>query len=312
MSATADTSDDARRLPADVGEPGVFPAETPRMGDPFVAVARRSAVNAIRRHAQAHPDKEICGVLLGKLRRDDTGPFLQIDAAVEGRHADNQASGVTFTAETWAYVQDVMERDHPDLVMVGWYHSHPDFGSFLSDWDLFIQRNFFDAAWQVAWVYDPVRRDEALFYWRDDAMERDFFAVDEDTENTAPGPEDENPIPGYLGAPPGFAAVHNEIMDDFKTKLRRIGRAYRYRMGAMYAGIAGLLSVALLGVALLRRYRYGDGYPAVDQLGAMGGLTLALLLVALFCWRRRDAALDREDGDAPDEGREEGDGDGGR
>ena len=50
--------------------------------------------------------------------------------------------------------------------MIGWYHTHPGFGIFLSDMDVFICDNFFNLPWQVAFVYDPLGGDEGNFVWR--------------------------------------------------------------------------------------------------------------------------------------------------
>jgi hypothetical protein len=50
---------------------------------------------------------------------------------------------------------------------VGWYHTHPDYGIFLSGQDLFIHRNFFDQPLQVAYVVDPIRQTRGFFQWRD-------------------------------------------------------------------------------------------------------------------------------------------------
>src|SRR5207244_1370502 len=50
--------------------------------------------------------------------------------------------------------------------IVGWYHSHPDFGIFLSDRDCFIHENFFSGPGQVAYVFDPVRDLEGMFAWQ--------------------------------------------------------------------------------------------------------------------------------------------------
>ena len=51
-----------------------------------------------------------------------------------------------------------MDAEHSEERIVGWYHTHPGFGIFLSGMDLFIQDHFFNLPWQVAFVYDPLRR----------------------------------------------------------------------------------------------------------------------------------------------------------
>ncbi|TXT17122.1 MAG: hypothetical protein FD138_4627, partial [Planctomycetota bacterium] len=60
-----------------------------------------------------------------------------------------------------------MDTKFANLRIVGWYHSHPDFGIFLSDRDVFIQQNFFSGAGQIAFVVDPVRDAEGIFEWHD-------------------------------------------------------------------------------------------------------------------------------------------------
>jgi hypothetical protein len=49
--------------------------------------------------------------------------------------------------------------------MVGWYHTHPDWGVFLSGMDLFICEHFFNKPLDVALVVDPCRQDRGWFQW---------------------------------------------------------------------------------------------------------------------------------------------------
>ena len=65
------------------------------------------------------------------------------------------------------------DETYPDLKMVGWYHSHPGFGVFLSGHDLFIHRNFFTAPWQVAFVTDPLGKASGCFTWNNGELKED-------------------------------------------------------------------------------------------------------------------------------------------
>jgi len=131
----------------------------------FQAVCRQSVLNEIYRHGASTREIEICGVLVGDAYMDDRGPFLYIEASIRGEHASNLAAQVTFTAATWSHIHECMEK-HPGKKIVGWYHTHPGFGIFLSAADMFIHDNFFDVPWQVAFVYDPLSHEEGMFYWR--------------------------------------------------------------------------------------------------------------------------------------------------
>ena len=52
--------------------------------------------------------------------------------------------------------------------MVGWYHTHPGWGVFLSGMDLFICNNFFNRPLDVALVIDPCAGDRGWFQWSTD------------------------------------------------------------------------------------------------------------------------------------------------
>lgn len=145
----------------------------------FQVVFRRSVLNEIHRHGSIRTDLEICGVIVGNVYRDHLGPFLLIESSIRGDAAEGHAAQVTFKAETWEHIQDVMEKEHAGRRIVGWYHTHPGFGIFLSGMDLFIQDNFFNLPWQTAFVYDPIGGDEGTFVWRGGKSEREPFLVDE-------------------------------------------------------------------------------------------------------------------------------------
>src|SRR2546430_812785 len=123
-------------------DPGIASEQWPRFNWPsavgprgpgFQVIVKRSVLNAIHRHGHSTLDVEVCGVLVGNVVRDNAGPFLIVEASIEGEFAGHSAAQVTFTAQTWNHIHGVMDRDHPDQRIVGWYHTHPGFGIFLSD-----------------------------------------------------------------------------------------------------------------------------------------------------------------------------------
>jgi proteasome lid subunit RPN8/RPN11 len=115
----------------------------------------------IRQHARAHSKTEVCGVLIGE---DATGT-IEIRASIEALNAAQAGTHVTFTQEAWEAIYRVKDDLYPEDRIVGWYHSHPGFGVFLSEHDMFIQQNFFSSPGQVAWVYDPHTDEEGCFGW---------------------------------------------------------------------------------------------------------------------------------------------------
>jgi proteasome lid subunit RPN8/RPN11 len=122
----------------------------------------------IRQHARAHMKTEVCGVLIGEVC-DNT---VEVQASIKASSAAQAGTHVTFTQDAWEEIYRVKDETYPDHRIVGWYHSHPGFGVFLSEHDTFIHRNFFSSPNQVAWVYDPHTDEEGCFGWFDGEIER--------------------------------------------------------------------------------------------------------------------------------------------
>ncbi len=146
----------------------------------FQAIIKREVLDLIHDHGRGNTEVEICGVLVGNVFQDQFGTYLYITNAIMGDAASQHATQVTFTAETWDHIQNVMDTEHTGKKIVGWYHTHPGFDIFLSGMDLFIQDNFFNLPWQVAFVYDPIGEKEGLFVWRKGKSEKEQFLVEED------------------------------------------------------------------------------------------------------------------------------------
>lgn len=112
-------------------------------------------------HAGATTDREVGGVLIGSFEEDST----RVHAVLPALKADSARAKVTFTHEVWTDALNVVDHDYPELRIVGWYHSHPGFGIFLSSYDRFIQEHFFSDAGMVAFVVDPHSGENGWFGW---------------------------------------------------------------------------------------------------------------------------------------------------
>jgi proteasome lid subunit RPN8/RPN11 len=131
-------------------------------------VVDSEVVRLIRQHARSSGKTEVCGVLIGQ----DRDHRIEVAACIEGQNADEAGAHVTFTQDTWEHIYAVKDKKYPDERIVGWYHSHPGFGIFLSEHDTFIHRNFFSSPGQVAWVFDPQSDEEGCFGWVSGRIER--------------------------------------------------------------------------------------------------------------------------------------------
>ena len=63
----------------------------------------------------------------------------------------------------------MMEKKFPDQRILGWFHTHPGYGIFLSSADQFIDNHYFKESFHIAIVIDPTRSDPELgvFVWDD-------------------------------------------------------------------------------------------------------------------------------------------------
>jgi len=119
-------------------------------------------------HALSNTRVELGGVLLGRQFIDHAGkPFVVISDCLRATHFEATKGTFKFTHETWREITRQREGFRPDLEMVGWYHTHPDWGVFLSGMDLFICNHFFNRTLDVALVIDPCKQERGWFYWAD-------------------------------------------------------------------------------------------------------------------------------------------------
>jgi proteasome lid subunit RPN8/RPN11 len=131
-------------------------------------VMEAEVARKIRQHCRSSMKAEVCGVLIGSTDNERT----VVDACISGVNAAQGGAHVTFTQDTWEHIYKIKDKEFPDDKIVGWYHSHPGFGVFLSEHDLFIQENFFSSPQQIAWVYDPHTDEEGCFGWVDGKTEK--------------------------------------------------------------------------------------------------------------------------------------------
>ncbi len=122
----------------------------------------------IQEHAHSDTRVELGGVMLGHTGQDDQGrPFVVVLDSLRAEHYKATRGSFTFTHETWQAITRQRTQRDPELQMVGWYHTHPGWGVFLSGMDQFICQNFFAHALDVALVVDPCQGDTGWFQWNE-------------------------------------------------------------------------------------------------------------------------------------------------
>lgn len=144
---------------------------TPSAGGEVRIFLAAEALEEMNRHAAGEMDHEIGGIMVGTVV-DGPGPVVIVENVIRGTHMTHTRGSVTFTHESWSEINRTIDTQYADKKIVGWYHSHPGFGIFLSSYDLFIHQNFFAAPWQIAFVTDPKARSCGFFVWQGSQLEQ--------------------------------------------------------------------------------------------------------------------------------------------
>lgn len=109
---------------------------------------------------------------MGTVTAHENEYVVNVVTHLRAKHTRATATSLTFTGRTWL---DIIKRREamPQTTMVGWYHSHPSYGVFLSAQDQFTHSNFFtDVPWRLAMVVDPCRHEWGFFVFADGRFER--------------------------------------------------------------------------------------------------------------------------------------------
>ena len=123
--------------------------------------------------------KETIGILTGQFCESNEKKWLHISGYISGECIKSSRTSVHLTCDDWQNIDKRLLRDFPSERIVGWYHSHPGFGAFLSTDDLFVHRHFFDLEWYVALVIDPFQNQLKIFQWQNGIIvEGTFFDAD--------------------------------------------------------------------------------------------------------------------------------------
>ena len=149
---------------------------------------RQSTLEDIEKLSKSDTKREVGSILLGNVLEDMGKIHVVISDYIEAKYTDASAASLTFTHETWDYVYTEQNKHHADKKIVGWQHTHPGYGVFLSSYDTFIQENFFNLPFQLAYVVDPVQGQRGFFQWKNDKIQKlDGFYIYDDIGRTIKG-----------------------------------------------------------------------------------------------------------------------------
>lgn len=140
----------------------------------------QSVYKDIHKFTKDKTENESGGVLVGNVIEEFGKTNIIIRGFIEAKYCEGTPTTLKFTHETWEYVHGEIGKKYPKYKILGWIHTHPDFGIFLSEYDKFIQEKFFKEENQIAYVVDPIQKIEGFYFWINGKIERckGFFVFD--------------------------------------------------------------------------------------------------------------------------------------
>lgn len=163
-----DSSDDS----ANIQLPMNFLAFGEIENDDVKVYIKQDVYKALEKLSASDTSKELGSIIIGDYSNELGKTHVVISEYIEAKYTDASASTLTFTHETWGYVHAEHERRYPNKRIIGWQHTHPNYGIFLSNYDLFIQENFFNLPFQIAYVIDPIQNLRGFFQWKNGKIEK--------------------------------------------------------------------------------------------------------------------------------------------
>lgn len=142
---------------------------------------KQDVYQKLEEYASSDTLHELGTIIVGNYS-DSLGKInVVISDFIYAKYTDASASTLTFTHKTWEYIHKEHEEKYADKKIIGWQHTHPSYGIFLSNYDIFIQENFFNLPFQVAYVIDPVQNLRGFFQWKNGKIEKvnGFYIYDD-------------------------------------------------------------------------------------------------------------------------------------
>ena len=132
---------------------------------------------------------EIGGFLLGYFYPDgDKDYHVSINTFIPITPEKNDRYTVKFGDRAWSELDDAYKK-HPGQRLVGWFHTHPGHGLFLSNADVKVHKDSFKERYQFAMEIDPTTpgSEIAFFSWKkngklnnqDDRLLTDWWSFQE-------------------------------------------------------------------------------------------------------------------------------------
>ena len=144
-------------LPLENARHWISPYESDGTNPPVSVFVTQNAYHQAVVHASSNLEVEVGGVLVGKWCADSetSRQYIVVTAGLPARFTQQGSVFLTFTQDSLVDIHAKIDEMYPEDAIVGWYHTHPRMGVFLSQYDTWLHHHFFPEPWQVALVIEP-------------------------------------------------------------------------------------------------------------------------------------------------------------
>lgn len=144
----------------------------------FEAYVYAKALEKATKHfaREASRGLEAIGLLVGEVYCFKGNEFVVVEDYITGKNASTRVS-TKFEKKAFGEMVEQLLGKSRGKIIVGWAHSHPSFGCFLSSADIETQKRYFPEGFHVALVIDPVRKEKRFFKLEGEEYREASFAV---------------------------------------------------------------------------------------------------------------------------------------
>jgi proteasome lid subunit RPN8/RPN11 len=133
---------------------------------PYEVYIEEQILSGILDHCRSQLPLEAIGFLVGNAYNWSHHQYVHVRGFTPGRSKSTRVH-VEFDEGAMQDVSATLHSRYSGSFLVGWYHSHPGYGCFLSETDLDSQRTYFRESYHVALVVDP--SSETVEFFKVDA-----------------------------------------------------------------------------------------------------------------------------------------------
>lgn len=138
----------------------------------FEAYIPLEVVKEIETHfaKQAEKNLEAMGLLAGMVYNYDEKDYVVVEEYLTGALKASSVN-VKFNEGTLGSISERVGS----RIIVGWVHSHPGYGCFMSSTDLKTQKSYFSKPFNIAGVFDPTKKEKGEMLKRFYKLEGDNY-----------------------------------------------------------------------------------------------------------------------------------------